>query len=57
MFDYSELFFQKKFFFFNQNNAIRVHHVWVLCRDMEEFNPATAWKLLELHIQKGNLVL
>ncbi|KAL7074126.1 hypothetical protein ACQ4LE_006690 [Meloidogyne hapla] len=39
------------------NNAIRVHHVWVLCRDMEEFNPATAWKLLELHVQKGNLVL
>lgn len=39
------------------NNAIRVHHVWVMCRDMEEFNPATAWKLLELHVQKGNLVL
>jgi hypothetical protein len=24
---------------------------------MEEFNPATAWKLLELHVQKGNLVV
>ncbi|KAF7634115.1 Tim44 domain-containing protein [Meloidogyne graminicola] len=43
--------------FEGKNNAIRVHHVWVLCRDMEEFNPATAWKLLELHVQPGQLRL
>jgi len=37
------------------NRPIRVHHVWVMCRDMEEPNPQIAWKLLELHMQKGSL--
>lgn len=40
-----------------QNNAVRVHHVWVMCRDMEEYNPKMAWKLLELHMQKGELAI
>uniref|UniRef100_A0A0R3RI68 Palmitoyltransferase n=1 Tax=Elaeophora elaphi TaxID=1147741 RepID=A0A0R3RI68_9BILA len=39
------------------NSPIRVHHVWVMCRDMEEYNPAVAWKVLEIHMQKGNLAL
>uniref|UniRef100_A0AC34F717 Mitochondrial import inner membrane translocase subunit TIM44 n=1 Tax=Panagrolaimus sp. ES5 TaxID=591445 RepID=A0AC34F717_9BILA len=39
------------------NKPVRVHHVWVMCRDMEEYNPATAWKLLELHMQEGALAV
>uniref|UniRef100_A0A7E4V176 Mitochondrial import inner membrane translocase subunit TIM44 n=1 Tax=Panagrellus redivivus TaxID=6233 RepID=A0A7E4V176_PANRE len=39
------------------SQPVRVHHVWVMCRDMEEYNPATAWKLLELHMQQGALAL
>uniref|UniRef100_A0A915PVB3 Palmitoyltransferase n=1 Tax=Setaria digitata TaxID=48799 RepID=A0A915PVB3_9BILA len=39
------------------NSPVRVHHVWVMCRDMEEYNPAVAWKVLEVHMQKGNLAL
>ncbi|PAV83374.1 hypothetical protein WR25_16112 [Diploscapter pachys] len=41
----------------NADKPVRVHHVWVLCRDMEEYNPALAWKVLELHMQEGNLAL
>jgi len=37
------------------NTPVRIHHVWVLCRDMNEFNPAVAWKLLEIHMQEGAL--
>ncbi|VDP14381.1 unnamed protein product, partial [Onchocerca flexuosa] len=37
------------------NSPIRVHHVWVMCRDMEEYNPAVAWKVLEVHMQKDTL--
>jgi predicted lipid-binding transport protein (Tim44 family) len=37
------------------SNPVRVHHVWVMCRDMEEYNPAMAWKLLELHFQEAPL--
>ncbi|KAM3720461.1 putative mitochondrial import inner membrane translocase subunit [Dirofilaria immitis] len=39
------------------NSPVRVHHVWVMCRDMEEYNPSVAWKVLEVHMQKGNLAL
>uniref|UniRef100_A0A914GRI0 Mitochondrial import inner membrane translocase subunit TIM44 n=1 Tax=Globodera rostochiensis TaxID=31243 RepID=A0A914GRI0_GLORO len=39
------------------DKAVRVRHIWVICRDMEEFNPATAWKLLELHMVKEDLFL
>ncbi|VDN03107.1 unnamed protein product [Thelazia callipaeda] len=39
------------------NSPVRIHHVWVMCRDMEEFNPSVAWKVLEVHMQKGNLAL
>ncbi|CAD5206166.1 unnamed protein product [Bursaphelenchus okinawaensis] len=39
------------------NTPVRVHHVWVMCRDMQEFNPAVAWKILELHYQEGALAL
>lgn len=39
------------------NTPVRVHHVWVMCRDMEEYNPAVAWKLLEVHMQEGQLAL
>ncbi|EFO17622.1 hypothetical protein LOAG_10876 [Loa loa] len=38
-------------------SPVRVHHVWVMCRDMEEYNPAVAWKVLEVHMQKGNLAV
>ncbi|VDN19797.1 unnamed protein product [Gongylonema pulchrum] len=37
------------------NSPVRVHHVWVMCRDMEEYNPAVAWKVLEVHMQKESL--
>uniref|UniRef100_A0A0N4UNM1 Tim44 domain-containing protein n=1 Tax=Dracunculus medinensis TaxID=318479 RepID=A0A0N4UNM1_DRAME len=37
------------------HHPARIHHVWVMCRDMEEYNPAVAWKLLEVHMQKGSL--
>ncbi|KAK6051400.1 Tim44-like domain protein [Cooperia oncophora] len=40
-----------------RNTPVRVHHVWVMCRDMEEYNPAVAWKLLEVHMQQGQLAL
>ncbi|KAK6107231.1 Tim44-like domain family protein [Brugia pahangi] len=39
------------------NSPVRVHHVWVMCRDMEEYNPRVAWKVLEVHMQKGSLTL
>ncbi|CAD6186193.1 unnamed protein product [Caenorhabditis auriculariae] len=39
------------------DKTVRVHHVWVLCRDMEEYNPALAWKLLEVHMQEGELAV
>ncbi|KIH56716.1 Tim44-like domain protein [Ancylostoma duodenale] len=39
------------------NTPVRVHHVWVMCRDMEEYNPAVAWKLLEVHMQEGQLAM
>lgn len=29
---------------------MRVHHVWVLCRDPNEINPKAAWRLLELSV-------
>ncbi|CAB3407073.1 unnamed protein product [Caenorhabditis bovis] len=35
----------------------RVNHVWVLCRDVEEYNPAMAWKLLEVHMQDQPLAV
>ncbi|CAI4221455.1 unnamed protein product [Auanema sp. JU1783] len=38
-------------------NPVRVHHVWVMCRDMEEYNPAVAWKLLEVHMQEAALAV
>uniref|UniRef100_A0A915CD97 Mitochondrial import inner membrane translocase subunit TIM44 n=1 Tax=Parascaris univalens TaxID=6257 RepID=A0A915CD97_PARUN len=41
----------------DENNPVRVHHVWVMCRDMEEYNPAVAWKLLEVHMQEGALAV
>ncbi|KAJ9581455.1 hypothetical protein L9F63_023387 [Diploptera punctata] len=28
--------------------VLRVHYVWVLCRDRSELNPRAAWKLLDL---------
>ncbi|VDM57125.1 unnamed protein product [Angiostrongylus costaricensis] len=37
------------------NTPVRVHHVWVMCRDMEEYHSAVAWKLLEVHMQQGHL--
>uniref|UniRef100_A0A0N5BUY0 Mitochondrial import inner membrane translocase subunit TIM44 n=1 Tax=Strongyloides papillosus TaxID=174720 RepID=A0A0N5BUY0_STREA len=36
----------------DDKNPVRVTHVWVLCRDMEEYNPATAWKVLEIHMHE-----
>ncbi|KAJ1365679.1 putative mitochondrial import inner membrane translocase subunit tin-44 [Parelaphostrongylus tenuis] len=39
------------------NTPVRVHHVWVMCRDMEEYNSAVAWKLLEVHMQQGQLAI
>ncbi|KHN87159.1 putative mitochondrial import inner membrane translocase subunit tim-44 [Toxocara canis] len=41
----------------DEHNSVRVHHVWVMCRDMEEYNPAVAWKLLEVHMQEGALAV
>ncbi|VDK42000.1 unnamed protein product [Anisakis simplex] len=41
----------------DENTPVRVHHVWVMCRDMEEYNPAVAWKLLEVHMQEGALAV
>lgn len=26
----------------------RVHYVWVLCRDQNEFDPKAAWKLIDM---------
>ena len=42
-------------FNFFQSTPVRVQHVWVMCRDMEEYNPAVAWKLLEVHMQETPL--
>ncbi|CAJ0607712.1 unnamed protein product [Cylicocyclus nassatus] len=39
------------------NTAVRVHHVWVMRRDMEEYNGAIARKLLEVHMQQGQVAL
>uniref|UniRef100_A0A8R1IIC2 Uncharacterized protein n=1 Tax=Caenorhabditis japonica TaxID=281687 RepID=A0A8R1IIC2_CAEJA len=38
-------------------NPKRINHLWVLCRDVEEYNPALAWKLLEVHMQETPLAL
>uniref|UniRef100_A0A914D9A9 Tim44-like domain-containing protein n=1 Tax=Acrobeloides nanus TaxID=290746 RepID=A0A914D9A9_9BILA len=39
------------------NKPVKYFHVWVMCRDMEEYNPAMAWRLLELHWQKRDFVI
>ncbi|KJH42747.1 Tim44-like domain protein [Dictyocaulus viviparus] len=39
------------------NAPVRVHHVWIMCRDMEEYNSAVAWKVLEVHMQQGHLAI
>ncbi|CCD71993.1 putative mitochondrial import inner membrane translocase subunit tin-44 [Caenorhabditis elegans] len=39
------------------DNPKRINHIWVLCRDVEEYNPALAWKLLEVHMQETPLAL
>uniref|UniRef100_A0A0N4Z1W2 Mitochondrial import inner membrane translocase subunit TIM44 n=1 Tax=Parastrongyloides trichosuri TaxID=131310 RepID=A0A0N4Z1W2_PARTI len=36
----------------DDKNPVRVTHIWVMCRDMEEYNPATAWKVLEIHMHE-----
>ncbi|GMT28467.1 hypothetical protein PFISCL1PPCAC_19764, partial [Pristionchus fissidentatus] len=41
----------------SMDQPVRVHHVWVMCRDMEELNASTAWKLLEVHMQAGALAI
>ena len=28
--------------------VMRVNYVWVLCRDINDLNPRTAWRLMEL---------
>ena len=43
--------------FLLQSSPVRVQHVWVMCRDMEELNPAIAWKLLEAHMQETPLAM
>lgn len=30
------------------NKILRMHYVWVLCRDQTELNPTAAWKLMDL---------
>ncbi|KRF82824.1 mitochondrial import inner membrane translocase subunit TIM44 isoform X1 [Drosophila virilis] len=32
----------------NPDKVMRVHYVWVLCRDRNELNPKAAWRLMEL---------
>ncbi|XP_017964463.1 mitochondrial import inner membrane translocase subunit TIM44 isoform X1 [Drosophila navojoa] len=32
----------------NPEKVMRVHYVWVLCRDRNELNPKAAWRLMEL---------
>lgn len=32
----------------------RVHYVWVLCRDQNEFDPKAAWRLLDLSAQHSD---
>lgn len=32
----------------NPEKVMRVHYVWVLCRDPNELNPKAAWRLMEL---------
>uniref|UniRef100_A0AC35TNV1 Mitochondrial import inner membrane translocase subunit TIM44 n=1 Tax=Rhabditophanes sp. KR3021 TaxID=114890 RepID=A0AC35TNV1_9BILA len=40
----------------DDKNPVRVTHVWVMCRDMEEYNPATAWKVLEIHMLESPIM-
>jgi len=34
------------------NKVQRVHYVWVLCRDQNEFDPKAAWRLLDISAQQ-----
>lgn len=40
----------------DDKNPVRVTHIWVMCRDMEEYNPATAWKVLEIHMHESPIL-
>lgn len=39
------------------DKILRVQHLWVLCRDMNELNPRAAWRLLDLSAQSSEQLL
>lgn len=39
------------------DKILRVTHLWVLCRDMNELNPRAAWKLLDMSAQSSEQLL
>lgn len=40
-----------------QDKPARYRNLWILCRDMEELNPAVAWKVMEVHEVKEELTM
>ena len=47
---YLTIFFHSNFnfSFVTKEKILRVHYVWVLCRDQNELDPKAAWRLLDL---------
>lgn len=37
----------------DQKTPVKLHHVWALCRDLENYNPATAWRIAEIAFSKA----
>lgn len=39
------------------DRVMLVHHVWALCRDLEEFDPSAGWKMIDQQMQATPMLL
>jgi hypothetical protein len=40
---------------FFQNTPVKLVNIWALCRDLENYNPATAWRVADIAFSKQNI--
>nr|CAB3266964.1 mitochondrial import inner membrane translocase subunit TIM44 [Phallusia mammillata] len=41
----------------DENQVMRVYHVWALCRDVEEMDPRAAWKIIDQSMSASPMLL
>ncbi|CAK8678230.1 unnamed protein product [Clavelina lepadiformis] len=41
----------------DENQILRVYHVWALCRDLEELDPRAAWKIIDQSSSSAPMLL